>query len=102
MPKSTKDVLKRQLGQAGVNLNYSGSYISGLADTFRPVHPELAEILDIAMEGLVNVENLLKVFSDQAWGNPDPEWTIYAGTNRPRHDESLAEPNQGEPEPEEG
>lgn len=102
MPKTKRDLHKRQLGQAGVNLNYSGAYISGLADIFREQHPELALILDLAMEGLVNVENLLKAFSGKAWGNYDPTWTTYAGSNRPRHDQELADPDQDPDQDQEG
>ncbi len=90
MPKTHRQLIQRKLAQAYINISYSGNYLKELSEEFRPLHPELADVLDNAMIGLAIVSDVLEEFGIKISGAPNINWYSWAGTNRPTHDEVLA------------
>ena len=91
MPKTRRDLSKRLLAQAYINIDYAGKYIHQLANTFEEQHPDLAQILELTNEGLFNVTELLKNFARISWMDDNPDWTIWAATGRPRHSLTITD-----------
>lgn len=77
MPKSTKDQLKRTMGQAVNNINLAATYLSTIEDTFRPVHPELADGLVAALGLLKSTTEVIDMFALNAWGMENPNWQAW-------------------------
>lgn len=87
MPKTKRDYFKRNLGQAYVNLDYAGKFIGEVYTAFQPVHPDMAEILYYAMEGIYNIQNLMDAFAEKAFGKEIPNWYGWAEKSRPTHED---------------
>ena len=74
MPKTHRDLLKRQVAHAHNNLQLGINHISIVGVQFDGVHPELAEGLKIAIELITQADELLKVFVQAAWGKDEINW----------------------------
>lgn len=74
MPKSHKDLLKRQLAHASYNLDQAGEHITNVVLEFAPVHPELTEPLLAILEGIKVQQDVLITFARDVWGVSDPDW----------------------------
>ncbi len=85
MPKSHRDLLKRQLAHAYHNLDLAGYHISEVTKAFEPVHPEMSALLDQVKAGLLIQLEVLAHFALIAWGNPSPDWDAWRNTPDPKH-----------------
>lgn len=74
MPKSHKDLLKRQLAHASYDLDQAGEHITNVVLEFAPVHPELLDPLLAVLEGIKVQQDVLKTFTQSAWGVSEPDW----------------------------
>jgi hypothetical protein len=64
MPRNEREYAKRKLKQVIGNLDIGGQYLYELAELYRPVHPEIAEQLDLMMqymaEGITVIDQIEK------------------------------------------
>lgn len=74
MPKSHRDLLKRQLAHCYNNLMLAGGHLQQVIDEFKPVHPELSAPLEAIQDGIILQINLLHHFVFDVWGVMDPAW----------------------------
>lgn len=81
MPKTKRDLLKRQIAHALNNINLAGGHVSQVHDAFKSDHPDLAEGLHIVLVTLANSETVLRAFIKAAWGIDD--FNIDANRNVP-------------------
>jgi hypothetical protein len=81
MPKTHRLLLKRQLAHSYTAIENSIGHIARVGLEFDAVHPELAEYLKYATEGLMGVQAILNEFAAKAWGNDDPDWVSWS--NKP-------------------
>lgn len=86
MPKTHRDLYRRNLAQSYINIDYAGAYLFELYKLFNPVHPELGALLQGAMEGLTVTQEILTEFAFRSWGKDTPDWQAWAATGYPRHD----------------
>ncbi len=59
--------MKRKVAQAHKNLDNVMTDIKCLYDLFEPVHPDMAEGLEISAEMCLVSQTLLEVFIQRAW-----------------------------------
>ncbi|MEW5992936.1 MAG: hypothetical protein AB1744_00885 [Candidatus Zixiibacteriota bacterium] len=85
MPKTHRDVLRRTLAQAYINLNWSGLYLEEIISQFQSPHPDLADILETAQKGILIAQEFIDRFAKEAWSAESPDWNSWAATGRPRH-----------------
>ncbi len=85
MPKTQRDLYRRRLAQAYININWSATYILELYNIFNPVHPELAAYLMNTLEGLEVVTDLLTRFAQESWGHTEINWASWSADGRPTH-----------------
>jgi hypothetical protein len=74
MPKSHKDLLKQQIAHSYYNIDQAAEHITNVLLAFAPVHPELTKPLLACLQGIVTLEEVLKVFVRDTWGITDPDW----------------------------
>jgi hypothetical protein len=67
MPKTKRDNLKRLLAQAYHNADRSLLCIIELHNIFNPVHPDMAEGLEIATQLIIQAQQIMEQFSLSAW-----------------------------------
>jgi hypothetical protein len=77
MPKTKRDLLKRQVAMGYLNLAKAGNHIMQVEETFQDAHPELAASLLTACEGILMVQNILEKFVKDAWGMENTIWTAW-------------------------
>ena len=77
MSRTVRDAMKRKVAQAVVNINLAASYLSELETEFRPVHPELADGLKVALELAANELLVIDAFALAAWDMESPDWTSW-------------------------
>lgn len=97
MPKTQRDIYRRTLAQAYINLNWAGTYILDLYNTFNPVHPELGVMLAAVLEGIALNTEVLQQFAGDAWGNYNPDWQSWAATGQATHG-VYTNPNEALPD----
>ncbi len=85
MPKSHRDLLKRQLAHAYHNLDLAGYHLGEVIKAFEPIHPELKPILEAVQSGLLIQMEALTKFAFTAWGNPSPDWDAWRNEPDPKH-----------------
>ena len=74
MPKTHRDVLKREAAQIYLGLDRVMQTTIGLKAIFDPVHPELSVALDAVLEGCLMSQELVKKFWREAWGQETIRW----------------------------
>ena len=74
MPKSHKDLLKQQMAHAYYNVDQAAEHVTNVIEEFAPVHPELTEPLLAFLQGIVVLEDVIKVFVRDVWGIENPDW----------------------------
>ena len=78
MPKTKRDLLKRQMAHAYNNIKRAIGHLSNVETEFHNVHPELAEGLQVAMVALNDFLSLLDHFAAEAWGRDSINWEAHA------------------------
>ena len=74
MPKTKRDLLKRQIAHAHNNLMLAIDHIAAVGVEFQGVHQELEQGLIIASDLANQADQVLKAFVSAAWGKDDPSW----------------------------
>lgn len=67
MGKTTRDRLKRKLAQAYRNVDNSLQDLKLIHDTFKDVHPDLADGLQAAIELQIHSQTIMLLFADKCW-----------------------------------
>lgn len=67
MARYKRDALKRKLVQAHHHAGVSGRAIGELQELFQDPHPELAQGLSLAIDLLIQTQNVLEHFARGAW-----------------------------------
>jgi hypothetical protein len=85
MPKSKRDLMKRQVAHAHNNLVLAQDHIAVVGVQFQGVHPELEAGLLIAVDLIKQADTVLELFVAGAWGREDPAWDSWRniGTYNP-------------------
>lgn len=78
MPKSKRDLLKRQMAYAHRNIENAMGHLSNVEEPFNEQHPELAEALQVAIVALSDINGLLDNFAKEVWGRDAVNWDSYA------------------------
>lgn len=68
MPKTKRDFMKRHIGHTWHNIETAQAHLNTVRETFAPVHPDYAELLELAMVALEQVLEIVKSFATHAWG----------------------------------
>ena len=74
MPKTNRDILKREAAQIYLGLERVMETTVNLKRIFDPVHPELAVALEAVLQGCFTCQDIVKRFWAEAWGQDDPRW----------------------------
>ena len=77
MPKTKRNLLKRKLAQS---YHYADECLYRLKDlhlTFAPVHPELAEGLEVAAQLVIQAQTIMETFSLAAWNTKKESLMTY-------------------------
>jgi hypothetical protein len=82
MPKTKRDYLRRDMACAQLELIAAGEYLASLEQTFRPVHPEQADILSSAIQGILVIVEVNTSFCDFVWGHHPDNWEDWRGQSR--------------------
>ncbi len=77
MPKTKRDLLKRQVAHAWLDLDKAGGHLAQVIAAFIDVHPELAAPLVAVEEGILIQQDVLKAFVKEAWGMENPDWLAW-------------------------
>lgn len=83
MPKTHRDLIKRKLAQAYININWAGKYLLQLKQEFDPIHPEIGQYLEEALEGLAIETDILTHIAKNITGAEQINWQAWAATGRP-------------------
>lgn len=68
MTKTKRDFMKRHIGHTWHNIETAQGHLNTVRETFAPVHPEYAKLLELAMLSLEQTLNIIKDFATHAWG----------------------------------
>lgn len=63
MPKSDRQTYKRELDRAVGNIEGAMEHIMRIAIEFEEHHPEVTAVCELAGQGLLEVENLIKALN---------------------------------------
>ncbi len=78
MPRTHRDLIKRQMGHAYRNITTAMGHLANVEAEFTPQHPEFGEALQVAIVALDSVRTLLNNFAKEAWGREDMNWEAYS------------------------
>ena len=78
MPKSRRDLLKRQMAHAYRNIGYAMGHLANVQQPFAEQHPHLAEALEVCIVALHDLQGLLDHFASEAWGRDSINWDAVA------------------------
>jgi len=97
MPKTHRDLLKRQVAHAHNNLVLAIDHIAQVGIEFEGVHPELEEGLVIATSLINQADEVMKAFVMAAWGKEDVAWDSWRNVgNMTRSEKELKQRTQQE------
>jgi len=74
MPKTKRDRLKGSIATAYLDLDRSVNQIAEVGVEFDPVHPELAEGLELAVTLITQAQQVIELFYRGAWGDVPANW----------------------------
>lgn len=77
MPKTHRDLLKRQIAHAHNNIELAGQHIVPVAEAFQEAHPELFAALFAVVQMLTLANETIEKFVSVAWGNDAPDWEAW-------------------------
>jgi len=77
MPKSKRDMLKRQLAHAHNNVVNAQIHLLLVGEQFAEAHPELSEALGVAIIGLQEVRKIIEHFAVISWGKVPEDWSTW-------------------------
>ena len=77
MPKSKRDLLKRQIAHAHNNITLAIEHLAAVEAPFHDVHPELAEAMQVSIVGLTEVKRVIEQFIVAAWGHMPDDWETW-------------------------
>lgn len=80
MPKTKRDLLKRQMAHAHNNCTLALQHILVVKTAFDGQHPELAKVLETAMESIDLAQGLLDRFIVASWGHLPDDWEKWRNT----------------------
>lgn len=67
MPRTKRSQMKRKLAQAYYGMDNALLDIKQIHNIFLPVHPELAQGLELSMQSIIIAQQLIEQFSLSAW-----------------------------------
>jgi len=74
MPKTKRDMLRRQAAHAYNNLMLAMQHLGNIHDAFEPVHPEMAQHLLTTILTINVALDCVKAFVRAAWCKEEPDW----------------------------
>ena len=83
MPKTKRDLLKRQTAYAHSAIERATIHLNEVAAPFQDQHPELAEPLYMLIVMLQDGNKLLENWVEQVWGRDNVDWEAWANTPDP-------------------
>jgi len=90
MPKTRKDLLKRQIAHSYRNLSMALDHLSIVAFQTEEVHPELSDGLITVMIGIKTMQDVLASWVKTVWGTDTPNWESWSNlpVKRPEEHEN--------------
>jgi len=88
MPKTKKDLIKRQFAYAMRNLMLAMNHLANLEALFETQHEDLSDILKVSIVGINEVKVLLDHFAYKVWGWENKDY--FATANLPKPTEEIA------------
>ena len=67
MPKTKRDLLKRQIAHAYANCFRCVDHLNLVYEAFKDVHPEMGEALEAAILSVVLASDIIEKFASEAW-----------------------------------
>jgi len=83
MPKSKRDLLKRQIAHAYRNVSTAMDHIAQVEEPFAEQHEDFAKYLQVMIVTLDAVRNGLKDFCVKAWGSFPDNWETWRNVGNP-------------------
>jgi len=77
MAKSNQFPRKRKIAQAVLHFNSAAENLIPLEMEFRPVHPEIADILAVTLNGITVLLDCINKFSDATWGGHPEDYETW-------------------------
>lgn len=59
MPRSTREWAKRKLDESVQNIDWCGTHINAVVETYQKDHPEVSDPLKIALQALEDIQTLI-------------------------------------------
>ena len=78
MPKTKRQILRRNLAYAHFSIERAIEHISAVEPPFREYYPNLADALAVTVVGLTEANGLLDKFVMAAWGREWLDWDSFA------------------------
>lgn len=82
MPKTKRDLMKRQLAHAYMNLERSLEHLNIVRETFAEQHTEYAAFLQAMMETVLFAQNNVRLFCIHAWGIAPSDFETWRATDK--------------------
>jgi hypothetical protein len=92
MPRSHRDLLKRQIARAHYGITRSMGHLASVEAEYHDVHPEDAEALQVAIVGCGEINNLIERFAEEQWGKDIINWAAWIDDPDPRPVDPDLEP----------
>lgn len=94
MPKSTRDLLKRQVAQSVHHIEEAQMDLLDLREKFLAAHPAEADLLELIVKSLEVSITFVSDFCMQAWGTCPPDWNSW---RNPGHKTTEDEGDDAQP-----
>lgn len=59
MPKNTREWAHRKIASARGNVDWCGTHLEDVKQTYQDAHPEISEVLQLAQELLAHLDEML-------------------------------------------
>jgi len=93
MPKTKRDFLKRSIAQAVNHIEEAQIDLLSLKETFEPVHPEQAAMLEIILQSLEMTISFISDFCMKTWNTLPPTWQSWRNPGTPTKEREIDDAN---------
>lgn len=83
MPKTKRDLIKRQMAHAHNNLDTAAKHLIMVHTDFEEVHPDYAMMLSEMINGCLMINQCIDKFFADAWGDDDPNYESLRNVGTP-------------------
>lgn len=91
MPKSKRDLLRRQVAHAHNNVELSAVHLIQVHDAFKEVHPDLAAPLAMLINNQIEVKSAIERWASDVWGRESIDWDSWRNVPEPNREDNAVE-----------